>query len=216
MSQSAQAWIPLFPEEEVPFILTTVVRCCGTLRKRHDREREDHLSNRLRWLIRRDSTFRESGMIVDREIPVFNDDSDSEEPIGRIDIRFLSAQHRPNADWHFVIEAKRLHVTYAKGGWKPLVSEYVTGHQGMMCFIEQRYARDLTEGAMLGYVFDGKVKKARDAVAASIASNPATLKCGAPFHLVPSPVVPGLADISETSHTLPQGIFTIYHLFVAV
>src|SRR6266487_7211588 len=118
----------------------------------YDTEREDKLSNRLRWLVRRDEAFRQSGMVVDREVPVFDDNS-SEEPIGRIDFRFLSAQRHTDADWHFVIEAKRLHVTFKKAGWQSLVSEYVTGHQGMMCFIDRRYARDLTESAMLGYVF---------------------------------------------------------------
>lgn len=216
MSQDAEAWVPLFLEDEVPFILALVLRCSGSLRKKHDSEREDKLSNRLRWLIRRDAAFRQSGMKVDREVPVFDDDSDSEEPIGRIDFRFLSAQRQTDADWHFVIEAKRLHVTFNKSGWQSLISKYVTGHQGMMCFIDRRYARDLTEGAMLGYVFDGEIEKARDAVAASIVANPATLKCAAPPRLVPSCVLTGLSGISETSHALPQGLFTIYHLFVAV
>ena len=216
MSQDAEAWVPLFPEGEVPFILALVLRCSGSLRKKHDREREDKVSNRLRWLIQRNAAFRQSGMVVDREVPVFDDDSDSEEPIGRIDFRFLSAQRQTDVEWHFVIEAKRLHVTFKKAGWQSLVSEYVTGHQGMMCFIDRRYARDLTEGAMLGYVFDGKIEKARDSVADSIAANPDKLKCAAPFRLVPSSVVTGLSDIGETSHALPQGLFTIYHLFVAV
>lgn len=216
MSQDAKAWVPLFPQEEVPFILAAVLRCCGSLRKKHDTEREDKLSHRLRWLIRRDAAFRQSGMVVDREVPVFNDDSDSEEPIGRIDFRFLGMRRQTDADWNFVIEAKRLHVTFKKTGWKPLASEYVTGHQGMMCFIDQRYARGITEGAMLGYVFDGKIEKARDSVATTIAANPDKLKCAATFRLVPSQIVTGLSAISESSHALPHGLFTIYHLFVAV
>lgn len=216
MSEDAKAWVPLFPEEEVPFLLTTVLRCCVSLRKKHDTEREDKLSNRLRWLIRRDAVFRQSGMVVDREVPVFDDDSDSEEPIGRIDFRFLSAQRQKAADWHFVIEAKRLHVTFKKAGWQSLVSEYVTGDQGIMCFVNQRYARCLTEGAMLGYVFDGKVDKARDSIAASIAAHPDKLKGAALFRLLPSKLVTGFSDVSESFHALPQGVFKISHLFVAV
>jgi len=216
MSPDAKAWIPLYPEDEVPFILAMVLRCSGSLRKKHDKEREDKLSNRLRWLIRRDAAFRLSGMVVDREVPVFDDDSDSEQPIGRIDFRFLSARRQTDADWHFVIEAKRLHVTFKKAGWQSLVAEYVTGHQGMMCFIDRRYARDLKVGAMLGYVFDGEIETARDAVETSIAANPIKLRCAAPFRLVPSQIVAGLSGISQTSHALPQGLFTIHHLFVAV
>lgn len=216
MNQDAKAWIPLFPEQETPFILTLLLRCSGGLRKKHDQEREDKLSNRLRWLIRRDAAFRQSGMVVDREVPVFDDDSDSEEPIGRIDFRFLSATRQCDADWHFVIEAKRLHVTFKKTGWKSLVAEYVTGQQGMMCFIERRYARDLTQGAMLAYVFDGEVEKARISVSESIAASSAKLKCTVALRLVTSEVKLDIPDIRETAHTLPQGLFTIYHLFVAV
>lgn len=217
MNEGAAAWVPLFPEEEVPFILTTVLRCCGALRKKHNTEREDKLSNRLRLLIRRDEAFRRSAMIVDREVPVFDDDdSDSEEPIGRIDFRFLSSQRQADSGWHFVIEAKRLHVTFKKAGWQPLVSKYVTGHQGMMCFIDRRYARGLSEGAMLGYVFDGQIEKARGSVSDCIAANPEKLKCASPFRLVPSQIVTGLAGISETSHSFTEELFTIYHLFAAV
>ena len=85
-----------------------------------------------------------------------------------------------------------------------------------MCFIDQRYARGLTEGAMLGYVFDGEIEKARDSIAASIAANPKKLRCAAPFCLVPSRIETGHTSVGETSHSIPQGLFTIYHLFVAV
>ena len=216
MSRDAKAWIPLFPEDEVPFILESVLRCSAILRKKHDTEREDQLSNRLRWLIRRDVVFRQSGMIVDREAPVFDDSSVSENPIGRIDFRFLSALRQTDADWHFVVEAKRLHVTFKKARWKSLVSEYTTGPQGMMCFIDRRYARELTEGAMLGYVFDGKTTKARDSVSASIAANPVKLKCVTASRVVPSKLSLAHPDISATIHNLPHGLFTVYHLFVAV
>jgi len=216
MSQDAKAWVPLFPKDDVSFILASVLRCSANLHKKHDTEREDRLSNRLRMLIRRDAAFRQSGIVVDREVSVFNDNSDSEEPIGRIDFRFLSAHRQADADWHFVIEAKRLHVTFKRTGWQSLAAAYVTGHQGMMCFIDGRYARNLTESAMLGYVFDGKVEKARNSVAESIAASPVKLKCAVPSQLSPSQIVDGLSIISESRHTLPQGTFKIYHLFVAV
>src|ERR1035441_7926256 len=39
-----------------------------------------------------------------------------------------------NKPWpYFGIESKRLHVSFPSG-WQSLISEYVTGHQGMMCF----------------------------------------------------------------------------------
>jgi len=86
----------------------------------------------------------------------------------------------------------------------------------MMCFVEQRYARDLTSGGMLGYVFDGDVEKARHSVGAEILKNRDKLKCTPPFALMASEIVPGDLRISETIHGLADGDFTIYHLFVAV
>ena len=46
-----------------------------------------------------------------------------------------------------------------------------------MCFIEERYARDLDCAGMLAYVFDGAVEMARSSVATAIESNFSQLKC---------------------------------------
>jgi hypothetical protein len=216
MSHDAVEWIPLFPEEEIPFILSTVLRCGSNLRKKFDNERENKLSDRLRLLLVRDPSFRESRLKIDREIQVYRGDTENEDPVGRLDFRFLSPNPIRETDWHFVLEAKRLHVTSPKKGWRSLVSEYVTGDQGMMCFIEERYARGLPNGGMLGYVFDGQVDKARASVGASIAANHRQLKSSPSVFFVPSAVLAGECGISESAHFLPQGTFTIYHLFLAV
>jgi hypothetical protein len=196
--------------------LAAVLRCGSTLRRKSQNERENKLSDRLRLLLVRDPAFRESRFKIDREIQVYQDDTDNEDPVGRLDFRFLSPNPIRGAEWHFVIEAKRLHVTFPNKGWQSLVSEYVTGRQGMMCFIDQRYARGLDTGGMLGYVFDGQIDKARASVGASIASNHRQLKCLGEAPFVPSSVLAGVNQISETTHTLPHGAFVIYHLFLAV
>jgi hypothetical protein len=216
MRHDAVEWIPLFPEEEIPFILATVLRCGSNLRKRFDNERENKLSDRLRLFLVRDPAFRESRLKVDREIQVYRDDAENEDPVGRLDFRFLSPNPIHETDWHFVIEAKRLHVAFPKKGWQSLISAYVTGHQGMMCFIDERYARGLTSGGMLGYVFDGQIEKARAGVGASIAANHHQLKCSHSTPFAPSLVLTGESRISESAHSLPQGAFMIYHLFLAV
>lgn len=215
MSQDAKAWIALFPEEEVPFILTAVLRCGARLRKANPVELENDLTDRLRDKLDRDSVLRIRPIELFREVPLYNRRRSRQKQLGRTDLIFLFSTGSRKPWPYFVIETKRLHVTFLSG-WQSLVSEYVTGHQGMMCFVDRRYARDLTKGAMLGYVFDGEIERARDAVAASIAANPAKLKCAAPFRLVPSKVVAGTSSIGETYHSLPQGLFTIHHLFVAV
>jgi len=116
---------------------------------------------------------------------------------------------------YFVLESKRLHVTF-QSGWKSLVSEYVTGHQGMMCFVEERYSRGLESGGMLGYVFDRKVEQARASIAASVDSNRKQLKCSLPSGLTSSSVLKGDFEVSESSHSLPKREFKIYHIFLAV
>jgi len=208
-------WAHFFPlDGEIPFILAAVLRCSSALRKKHATEHENRISNRLRKLLAQDAQLRQRPIIVDREVCVYDDEE--EEPIGRLDFRFLCSTQT----WHpwpsyFAIEAKRLHVAFPSG-WDSCVPEYVTGSQGMMCFIEQRYAQGLASGGMLGYVFDGDIEKARISIAASIEANREKLKTAPPFKLVLSSVLPGDSRVSETTHALAHGAFIIYHIFVAV
>ena len=212
----ASEWIPLFPTGEIPFILGAVLRCSVTLRKKHDTEYENTISNRLRKLLIRDPDLRQRPIELDRETPLFDDESDEEKPIGRPDFRFFYSTGTRKPWPYFAIEAKRLHVTFPSAGWNSCVSDYVTGDQGMMCFIDQRYGRGLDCGGMLGYVYDGDLEKARTSVAASIEINCEKLKTVPPFRLVASSIIPGDSRVSETIHTLAHGNFIIYHLFVTV
>ena len=215
LRHEAIGWIPLFPAEEIPFILDAVLRCSTTLQKGHATEYENRISNRLRKLLVKDPDLRQRPIELDLETPLYDDDSDEENPIGQPDFRFCHSTGTLKPWPYFAIEAKRLHVSFPSG-WNSCVPEYVTGRQGMMCFIEQRYGRGLASGGMLGYVFDGDIEKARTSVAASIEANRAKLKTAPPFELVLSSVLPGDPRVSETNHALAHGDFIIYHLFVAV
>jgi len=86
----------------------------------------------------------------------------------------------------------------------------------MMCFIEERYARGLESGGMLGYVFDGEIERARSSVAASIESNQGPLQCSRTPRFGPSSVLKDDIRVSESSHSLSNRSFRIYHLFLAV
>jgi hypothetical protein len=215
LGDEATKWIPLFPAEEIPFILAAVLRCSVTLRKKHAIEHENKISNRLRKLLIRDPVLRWRPVELDRETLLYDDDSDEENPIGRPDFRFLYSTGTRKPWPYFAIEAKRLHVTFPSG-WKSCVSEYVTGDQGMMCFVEQRYGRGLDSGGMLGYVFDGNVQAAHISIGAAIEDSREKLKTAPPFKLVLSAVLPEDSRVSETIHALEHRNFTIYHLFVAV
>jgi len=215
LKHEAATWVPLFPKEEIPYILTAVLRCSTSLHKTHATEHENRISSRLRKLLIQDAELRTRPIHLDPEAYVYDDDGREEGAAGRLDFRFLYSTHTLHPWPYFALEAKRLHVAFASG-WKSLVSEYVTGQQGMMCFIDQRYAQNLAHGGMLGYVFDGDIQKARASVAAAIATSHEKLKCAPSVKLTPSAILPGDSGVTESVHTLAHGDFVIYHLFVAV
>jgi hypothetical protein len=215
MSHDAAEWVPLFPEEEVPFILAAVLRSGVRLKKLHGAELENDLSDRLRDLLDRDSGLRVRPIELFREVPLYDRKRARQKQLGRSDLMFLYSTGIRKPWPYFVIESKRLHVTFPSG-WKSLVSDYVTGRQGMMCFIEERYARDLDSAGMLGYVFDGEIERARSSVAGSIESNNGQLQCSRKPRFGPSSVLKDDFRVSESSHSLSNGSFRIYHLFFAV
>jgi hypothetical protein len=215
MRHEATEWVPLFPTEEVPFILAAVLRSGARLKKIRSIEREDHLSDRLRDLLEADPGFRSRPVELFREVPLYDRKRAKQKQLGRSDLMFLYSTGIAKPWPYFVLESKRLHVTF-QSGWKSLVAEYVTGHQGMMCFIEERYSRGLESGGMLGYVFDRQVEQARVSVATAVDSNRAQLKCSPTSGLTSSSVLKGGFEVSESHHSLPTREFKIYHVFLAV
>lgn len=206
---SAAHGIPLFPSEEIPQILDVVLLHAETLKKTSETEREDVLSVRLYKLLIKDKLFRSAPYIPVPEHQIF-DDSGKEGHSGRIDINFICP---PGVETYFAIEAKRLHVTFPSG-WQSLISEYVTGDQGMMCFVSGKYSGAQQAAAMLGYVFDGDIGKARRGIDNSVCKNAGLLKLSPPHQLQSSPILPG-RPVDETCHQLASRPFTIYHLLVS-
>jgi len=215
MTSDASQWIPLFPEEEVPHILAAVLRSGTRLKKLHATEFENGLSDRLRDQLDRDPDLRYRPVELFREVPLYDRKRARQKQLGRADLIFLYSTGAIKPWPYFVIESKRLHVTFSSG-WQSLISEYVTGDQGMMCFIVGRYASDLASGGMLGYVFDGKVEKARSSIGVCVEANHKQLRCCAVPRFGPSSVLKGDSRVSESAHLRPQGAFTIYHVFLAV
>jgi hypothetical protein len=215
MTHQAAQWIPLFPEEEVPFILAAVLRSGSALKKSHTTELENDLSDRLRDLLDREPILRDRPVEIFREVPIYDRRKSRQRQMGRTDLMFLYSTGVSKPWPYFVIETKRLHVTFPSG-WQSLISEYVTGHQGMMCFIEGRYSSGLASGGMLAYVFDGAIEKARAAIAVSIEANHQRLRCGPGPRFGPSSALAGESRVSESQHSLSVGAFNIYHLFLPV
>jgi len=231
MSVVPDVWRQPFPESEIPFILAAILRCMATVKKAEPCERENLITTRLWKKLLRDGELNKRPTHLDTETWELNE-ADKDGKIGRSDLRFLLlAPIKPTP--FFAIEAKRLHVTFPRAGRNSLVPEYVTSHtskpvedeQGMMCFVSGRYSRGLRAGAMLGYVFDGKVEVARDAIAATIQTHAKKLKLVPSSRLADSAILPGKSGISESLHDLADKIdlgdlfrerFTIYHLLVPV
>ncbi|TDU62537.1 hypothetical protein EI77_04638 [Prosthecobacter fusiformis] len=214
MSHPAAPFIPLFPEEEIPFILQAVLRCGKQIRKNAPREREDPITDRLRALLDRDPVMRSRPVEIQREVSIYDRKKFKVKQLGRTDIVFLFSTG-VNKPWpYYTIECKRLYVTRLDARVDTLIDQYVTSHQGMRCFIDQRYATDLSYGAMLGYVFDGDVTKARDQVAQFIRRHYVDLQVQGEGEMLPSGLQ--IEGVHETRHLIGDKDFVIHHLFIAV
>lgn len=234
MSVVPEVWRQPFPENEIPFILAGLVRCMAAVKKKTDRERENPITARLCRRLLRDSELNSRPTKLDLEaVELDGIEDDDDEKLGRLDLRYLFSTGTLKPWPCFAIEAKRLHVTFLGGGWSSLVPQYVTSdtskpvedEQGMMCFVSGRYSRGLRAGAMLGYVFDGKVEAARASIATAIQTHAKKLKLVPSTRLTDSDLLPGNSGISESLHDLAdekdledlfRERFTIYHLLAAV
>jgi len=91
------------------------------------------------------------------------------------------------------------------------VREYID--EGMMRFVEGRYAPSQQESAMLGYVFNVPCTEARVAVRRAIEADAARLCLRGCYDSSPLPVTP---PVDETRHDLSGRSFILYHFFAAV
>ena len=84
-----------------------------------------------------------------------------------------------------------------------------------MRFVTGQYAPYMRAGAMIGYVFDGKIDKARSGVDRCVRNRINALKMKQPGGLTRSKIL-AEKPIDETGHDLIQRHFVIYHVLVAV
>ena len=207
----AEAYVRLFPTKHIPVILLAILQAAGTLRKKTDRDKEDRITRRLHARLIRVPKFRDGPLDLGLQPEIPSPDIDADTPAGRIDLLVWCGLGH---EVYFAIEAKRLRVSSADGRVTFSGSrEYVK--DGMMRFIRGQYAPHVKASAMLGYVFDGKIDKARLNIERSIQRNAVTLRLAHPGRLLRSSIL-SEAEVDETNHVLPTRLFTIYHLFVGV
>jgi hypothetical protein len=134
--------------------------------------------------------------------------------IARTDIRVLPPGKK-HTEFAFVFECKRMNVR-RRGKVHHGAGAYV-GKGGMMRFIDGKYASGLREGGMLGYVMNGDVASAREAVSRFVDRRRGPLRLGLLTGYSPCGLLGKHLHHGETRHDLVDGrVFTLYHLAVPV
>lgn len=207
---SAAGFVRLFPSEDIPSILQNLQTCSRILIRQKPSEIENDLTKRLFLQLCRCREYRTGPIEPYWESQVVVLDDDEPGVTGRVDIRFSCGRR---IETYFPVEAKRLFVTYPKGGKTSLVADYID--DGMIRFVSGQYGSKMTAGAMLGYVCDNTETKARMALIAAIDKDAVKLRLTANGRWQESniKVTP---PVDETRHALDSRGFTIYHILTKV
>ncbi len=202
-------WRPLFPDALIPQILDLVWETWQRFDKPAADEREVPITRRFKQALKQEKDYRRLPVRIERE-PA-EDDPVTGDEIGRIDLKFNPAESALE-EVYFAFECKRLYALVS-GAVRALAGEYVS--EGMMRFVEGRYASRMLNGGMIGYVLDGTTERARHQVAAAVASSAAKLLLSPGTGLDASLLRPANADILLTSHDGPRARgFRLHHVFL--
>ena len=210
MAGEARAFEVLFPKRHISTVLNSILQAGENLRKKTANDLEDWISRRLYWRLIRIYPFRDGPLDIRLQPEIVSVDSDENAPAGKIDFVVSCGL---GAEIYFAIEAKRLRVRSTNGKMDAGNDDYV--NDGMMRFVSGQYAPFMKTGAMLGYVYDRDIDKARSGVAGYIKGREKELKLTSPKQLTRASILPDKA-IYETRHRLKKRSFLIYHIFLAV
>jgi hypothetical protein len=201
----ASLWGDLFPDGLIPEILWLLMDTWKSFSKPNPDDHEVPISRRFCEDLRREKDQRRLPFSIWPEST--ETDPQSGKECGRIDIRFI---HGFRERIYFAFECKRLRIDRGR----PNTHEYV-GDDGMMCFITGKYANNLNSGGMIGYIMDGNVSAAINAVENAIAKQAIKLRLIKGIGLTPSSIIPN-KPVMETFHSFSAKQFTIYHLFLGI
>jgi hypothetical protein len=206
---SREQWPDTFPNGLIPAIVSLVLDTWTALPKPTRDDHETAISRSLRNAMRQAKNLsRALPCLIDRE--VVEDDPESGEEKGRIDIRFIQGC---DESVYFAFECKRLNVP-ANGGCKSLAREYVD--EGMMRFVTGKYATGLTQGGMIGFVMDGKSATATAKVDEAIRARLGVLLMSPGVGLAISSLFPSTPTLRETRHPRRSPALTLHHVFLEV
>lgn len=210
MGKETREFRNLFPQGYITLILVNILQAGETLRRKTPNEIEDRLTRRFCRKMNQLPVFRDGPLDIHPQQEILSSDPDVDRPQGYIDI-LVSCGY--GSETYFAIEAKRLRVRSIKGKMDAGNDDYV--NEGMMRFVTGQYAPFMVSSAMLGYVYDGDIKKARSGVSKYIDGKMKELKLMPPKKFAKSSIVTG-NTIYETHHNLKNRMFTLYHVFLAV
>ncbi len=199
-----------FPEGLIPELLNLVMRTWRIFRKPNLDDIETHITRRFRECLKCEKNEEDLPFQVWQQMSITDSDTGKE---GIIDLMFIPLGS-PKEEIYFGFECKRLNVK-CSSGIRSGAGEYV-GSEGMMRFVDGKYARGLKAGGMIGYVMDGNVTKAVKAVASVINRRREVLYLLQNTGLEPSSFLPKERAAKETTHGLGSGPFVIHHLFLGV
>lgn len=206
---AASDFVALFPYEDIPRIIQNIQDCCTSLKRLEPCEKENNLSKRLYLKLCCLPEYRRGPIVPLWESWLVDLTNANAEIAGRADILFLCG----GLETYFLVEAKRLFVTYPGGTKDALVDEYI--QEGMMRFVSGQYASKMTEGAMLGYVFDSTVPIMRNALSSAVAKQSGKLQL-AGNGAWRSSALAIIPSVDETRHDLGNRSFTMYHILTEV
>jgi hypothetical protein len=202
-------WSDIFPQELVPEIIGLIFSVWTGMTHLSASEHEVPITRRFRSALIRDKNMRkELPVRISREC--VEDDLRTGKELGRIDLCFIPP-NRCHEYVYFAFECKRLNVVYRRR-LRSLAPAYVKS--GMMRFITSQYSSRLSQGGMIGYVMDGKVPRAVNAVNRNVRRQQVALKMSPPAGLNPWATFLSGGLVSETEHLLGTRKFVLRHVFL--
>jgi len=207
---SPEHWVD-FIDDHIPDILTAVIESWRQMVQPLPGALEDHVTEALARVLKQNRTVR--GLPFQIHVQSTELEPAAGEDVGRMDIAFYPPTN--SEKYYFCVEAKRLNVIKT-GAVRSYASEYV--RFGMMRFVTGQYAKAVRNGAMIGYVGDGRVAHAIANVEQNIRNQHVELGMTPPGELLPSSIFPDDEHARETQHIRRQGLspFRIHHLFLAM
>ncbi|HVR38219.1 MAG TPA: hypothetical protein VMU84_03935 [Thermoanaerobaculia bacterium] len=205
---SPEYWVD-FIDDHIPDILAAVIESWRQMVQPLPDALEDRITEALCRALKQDRTVR--GLPFQIHVQSTELEPAAGEDVGCMDIAFYAPTN--SEEYYFCVEAKRLNVI-KNGTVRSYASEYV--RFGMMRFITGQYAKSMRNGAMIGYVVDGRVAHAIANVEQNIRNQHVELGMTPPGELLRSTIIPDDDRARETQHTRRSDCssFRIHHLFM--